>query len=126
MPVLTMPSKPAVRSLTSASISRTWAYLICAVRGPFNLPRWMIVAAAAVLVLGSYAIGRRHPAHHYVAYFGYPMVLDTTTGKACYAVPPLPENPASAQNAAYPLDGTASSLDAQQTSGSQIPLCSEE
>lgn len=126
MPVLTMPGKPAARSLVPETASRTLGHVMNAVRRPLNMPRWMIVLAAAVLVLGSYAIGRRHPAHHYVAYFGYPMVMDTTTGKACYAVPPPQENPASAQNAAFPLDGTASSLDTQQTSNSQIPLCSAE
>ena len=44
----------------------------------------MVVLAAA----SGFAIGRHKPAHHYVSYFGYPMVLDTTTGKACYAAKP--------------------------------------
>lgn len=126
MPVLTMPSKTSAQSIVPEGISRILVHAVGAVRRPVGVPRWMMVVAAAALILGSYAVGRRHPEHHYVAYFGYPMVLDTTTGKACYAAPQRPADPASAQDAAFPLDGTANSLDAQQTSGSQIPLCSQE
>ena len=122
MPVLTLPGKPAERtSLAPAAVSRTFAGILAAARRPLRLPRWAVITAVAVLALGCYLAGRRHPQHHYVAYFGYPMVLDTTTGKACYAVQPHPAG--SVQDAAFPLDGTANSLDPQSTAGSQIPLC---
>jgi len=125
MPVLTMPGKTAERTLLApAAISRAFAGILAAICRPLRLPRWAIVAAVAVLALGSYFAGRRHPAHHYVAYFGYPMVLDTTTGKACYAV--APHSAPNVQDAAYPVDGTANSLDSQETAGSQIPVCGAE
>lgn len=125
MPVLTMPGKPAEQtSLVPAVVSRAFAGALDAVRRPSRLPRWAVVAAVAVLVVGGYLAGRRHPQHHYVAYFGYPMVLDTTTGKACYAVPP--HSSGNVQDAAFPLDGTANSADAQSTASSQIPLCGAE
>ena len=126
MSVLTMPGKTAERtSLAPAAISRTFAGALGIARRPLNLPGWAVIAAVALLALGSYAAGRRRPEHHYVAYFGFPMVLDTTTGKACYAVPPQPAARTSAQDPAFPLDGTANSLDTQATAGSQIPLCAE-
>jgi hypothetical protein len=119
-----MPGNAAERtSLVPAAVSRTLTGALNAGRRPLSVPRWAVVAAVAVLVLGSYFAGRRHPAHHYVAYFGYPMVLDTITGKACYAVPP--QSAAGAPDAAFPLDGTANSQDAQPTSGAQIPLCGD-
>lgn len=123
MPVLTMPGHTAERtSFAPAAISRTFAGALRTARRPLSVPRWALVTAVALLALASYFAGRRHPAHHYVAYFGYPMVLDTTTGKACYAVPPPA---AGAPDAAFPLDGTANSTDAQPTSGAQIPLCGQ-
>jgi hypothetical protein len=118
-----MPGATAERtSFAPAAISRSFAGAFRVARRPLRLPRWAVIAAVAVLALASYYAGRRHPAHHYVAYFGYPMVLDTTTGKACYAVPP-PQPAGGAPDAAFPLDGTANSTDTQPTSGAQIPLC---
>ena len=95
MPVLTMPAKPAdQKSLVPASVSRSMSRVIGVACRPLSLPPWAIVIAVAVLACGGFLIGRQRPAHHYVSYFGYPMVLDTTTGKACYAVPPQPAAPA--------------------------------
>ena len=128
MPVLTLPDKPAIRTtLVVPAVFRTFARSISRAVGiarqPLNAPLWAIVVAVAVLAFGGFLVGRHRPAHHYVAYFGYPMVLDTTTGKACYAVPPRPADPATA---AFPVDGTANQLDSQATSGPQIPVCGAE
>lgn len=124
MPVLTLPGKPADRtSLVLPAVSRNIARAIGIARRPLNMPRWAIVVAVAALAFSGFLIGRQRPAHHYVAYFGYPMVLDTTTGKACYAVAPRPAEPETAQDAAFPLDGAANQLGTQAASGPQIPLC---
>lgn len=126
MPVLTMPGKPATQtSLVPASVSRSISGVIGSVRRPLDVPRWAVVMALAVLVFGGYLIGRQRPAHHYVSYFGYPLVLDTATGKACYAVPPRPAKPA-ADDPSFPVDGTANQLDTQTTAGDQIPLCGQQ
>lgn len=128
MPVLTLPDKSAIRTtLIAPAISRNVVRSVSRaaglVRRPLNVPLWAIVVAVAGLAVGGFLIGRHRPAHHYVAYFGYPMVLDTTTGKACYAVPPRPADPATV---AFPVDGTANQLDSQATSGPQIPVCGTE
>ncbi len=124
MPALAMPSKPSVHFAVLPAVSRLLALAARVVSKPMRIRRWAVVAAVALLVMCSYLAGRRHPAHHYVAYFGYPMVLDTTTGKACYAVAPRPVDPAAVQDAAF--DGTANRLDTQAPSGPQIPLCGKE
>lgn len=126
MPVLTMPGKPAAQSsLIPSAVSRNLVRAADAIRRPLRAPLWAIVIAVAGLAFGGFLIGRRHPAHHYVAYFGYPTVLDTTTGKACYAVPP-PAKPAGVDDPNFPVDGTANLLDQQSTAGDQIPLCGEQ
>lgn len=112
MPTLTL-EKAAVRSLPR--------FFRSLVNRPLRLPAW--TAAAAILLVGvaAFAAGRHKPAHHYVNYFGYPLVLDTTTGKACYAAPPKsPE----IQNAAFAIDGTPS--DAETQPGPSIPMCGNE
>ena len=126
MPVLTMPGKSAVRTSLVPAVSVTLARALRAVRRPIVAPGWAVVAAVAVLAWAAFLTGRQHPAHHYVAYFGYPMVLDTTTGKACYAAPQKPANPETAQDPASPLDGTANQFDGQETADSQIPLCNAQ
>ena len=118
MPVLTMEKNfAAVDAASFRSVRKTIAARV-------KLPVWIVVALAVVAVAGGFAAGRRHPAHHYVAYFGYPMVMDTTTGKACYAVPPKPAD--AAQDAASPVDGTANPVDQQAANGPAIPLCGQE
>jgi hypothetical protein len=127
MPVLTMPGKPADRvSYVPASVFRNLSRAIGFARQPLRVPRWAIVLAVAVLAFGGFLVGRQRPAHHYVPYFGYPTVLDTTTGKACYAVPPQPPKAADSDDSAFPLDGTANSLDTQATAADQIPLCGQQ
>ncbi len=126
MPVFTMPAKPAdQKPLVSASVSRSMSRVIGIACRPLSVPPWAVVIAVAVLACGGFVLGRHRPAHHYVSYFGYPMVLDTTTGKACYAVPPPPPK-AAANDPAFPADGTANQLDTQTTAGDQIPLCGKQ
>ena len=117
MPVLTM-EKEATR--TTELLLRSVTNFAMRVK----MPAWGAVALVAVALAAGYFAGRRHPAHHYVPYFGYPMVMDTTTGKACYAVPPKPAG--AVQDTAYPIDGTANPVDGQAESGPSIPLCGQE
>ena len=127
MPVLTMPAKPAdQKSLVPASVSRSMRLVIGVACRPLSVPPWAIVVAVAVLAFGGFLVGRQRPAHHYVSYFGYPLVLDTTTGKACYAVPPPPVKPATAADPSFPIDGTSNQLDIQTTAGDQVPLCGQQ
>jgi hypothetical protein len=117
MPVLTMEreatraTEPLLRFVTNLAMR-------------VKLPAWSAVALVAIALAAGFLAGRRHPAHHYVKYFGYPMVMDTTTGKACYAVPPKPAG--AVQDTAYPIDGTANPVDEQPESGPSIPLCGQE
>src|SRR6516164_6831692 len=97
MPVLTL-EKPAVRSLSPA-----FRPLLNAIRQPLRIPAWAVAVAVLLVGAAAFAAGRHKPAHHYVAYFGYPLVLDTTTGKACYAAPPRPSE---VQDAAFAIDGS--------------------
>lgn len=89
------------------------------VTGPLKIPAWSVVLLAATAGVYGYVSGRKNPVHHYVPYVGYPLVLDTTTGKACYATTPKPSD----DGASYGADGSASSPDAGQPSGPPIPLC---
>jgi len=70
-----------------------------------KVPVW----AAALLVVTAgvygYVSGRQNPVHHYVPYVGYPLVLDTTTGKACYSTTPRPSD------------------DSDAPTGPAIPMC---
>jgi hypothetical protein len=122
-----MPGKQAAEgSLIPVSVSRSLSRIIGLVSRPLSIPRWAIVVGLALMALGGFVVGRERPVHHYVSYFGYPMVLDTTTGKACYAVPPPPAKPAVAADPSFPIDGTANQLDTQTTAGDQVPLCGKD
>ena len=116
MPVLAL-EKPAVRSLPSL-----FRPVLNVARQPLRMPAWAVAAAVLLVGVAAFAAGRHKPAHHYVAYFGYPLVLDTTTGKACYAAPPRPSE---IQDAAFAIDG-APPPDAQTQSGPAIPMCGNE
>lgn len=117
MPVLTLEKKtvstfslvPALRSVSSA------------LRLPFRIPAWAVAAALIVVGVSAFAAGRMKPKHHYVKYFG-PMVLDTTTGKACYAVPPK-GNDGAMQDAAFAIDGADSQPAAADPN---VPMCGNE
>jgi hypothetical protein len=114
MPALTL-EKPSVSSLAPL-----FHPLLSAVRQPLRMPAWTVAAAVLLVGVAAFQAGRVKPAHHYVAYFGYPLVLDTTTGKACYAAPPKPSE---IQDANFAIDGAA---DGQPHTGPAIPMCGKE
>lgn len=118
MPVLTMEKTSAPVHIAAARSIPNF------VTRRIKLPAWSVVSLVLLAAAAGLSAGRRHPAHHYVAYFGYPMVMDTTTGKACYAVPPKPA--AAVQDADFPVDGTANPVDQQAAHGPAIPLCGQE
>ena len=91
MPAQVLELKPAAVSV--ASVFKRIQSL--------KVPLWP--AALLVILAGVYgwASGRQHPVHHYVPYVGYPLVLDTTTGKACYATTPKPSDDPSAPTGPY-------------------------
>jgi len=115
MPALTLVLRREVQPLPSA-VARL---------NRLRVPVW--AALVAVLVVGGagFAYGRLKPAHHYVSYYGYPMVLDTTTGKACYAVKPKTANAASLQDSAFAPDGP-DRPDTDVPNGPSVPLCGQE
>jgi hypothetical protein len=118
MPVLTLV-RPREESPTTASpaprINR------------FRVPAWSVLVLVLLAAASGFAIGRHKPAHHYVSYFGYPMVLDTTTGKACYATRPKAAEAGSKEDAAFPpaYDG-ADRLDTYVPNGPSVPVCGQE
>ena len=116
MPVLTL-EKPAVRSA-----SPVFSMIRSAARQHLRMPAWAVAAAVLLVAVAAFAAGRHKPAHHYVKYFGYPLVLDTTTGKACYAAPPKPSE---VQDANFAIDGVAPP-DGAAASGPAIPMCGNE
>lgn len=94
----------------------------------FRVPAWSALLLVLLAAASGFAIGRRNPVHHYVSYFGYPMVLDTTTGKACYATKPKAAVDAgSREDAAFPpaYDG-ADRLDTYVPNGPSVPVCGQE
>ena len=114
MPVQTLELKPAVSFATVLNRVRT-----------FRIPAWS--AAVLVMLAGvyGYVSGRANPVHHYVPYVGYPLVLDTTTGKACYSTTPRPSDEASAFAGPVAADANASLAETQvpATTGPAIPMC---
>ncbi|HEY2859949.1 MAG TPA: hypothetical protein VGJ21_16120 [Terracidiphilus sp.] len=116
MPVLTL-EKPG----SLASASPVLHNILRAVRQPLRMPAWALAAGVLLVGIGAFTAGRHKPAHHYVSYFGYPMVLDTTTGKSCYAAPPKTGD-SQQQDASFAIDGAAD----PQASGQSIPMCGNE
>jgi len=113
MSVLTLEKRP-VRSLASvAPVLRQTLRL--------KVPAWFAAAVVLVVAVSAFLAGRHKPAHHYVSCFGYPMVLDTATGKACYAAPPKPSD-SIVQDASYSADGA----DTPAPTGPAIPMCGKE
>ena len=71
-----------------------------------KIPLWSATVVVVLAGVYGYVSGRQNPAHHYVPYVGYPLVLDTTTGKACYSSAPKPSDDSSAPTGpAIPLCG---------------------
>lgn len=95
------------------------------VRAPLRIPAWSVVGLILMVGAYGYVAGRQNPVHHYVPYVGYPLVLDTTTGKACYSTSPKPSDDAAPVNASYSADGSAASPDPGAPTGPAIPLCAK-
>ena len=71
-----------------------------------KIPMWSAVVLVVLAGLYGYVSGRQNPVHHYVPYVGYPLVLDTTTGKACYSSAPNPsDDPSAPTGPAIPMCG---------------------
>ena len=81
MPVHVLELKPAVSAATVLNRART-----------LKVPAWSMAVLVVLAGVYGYVSGRQNPAHHYVPYVGYPLVLDTTTGKACYSATPKPSD----------------------------------
>jgi len=113
MPAQVLERKPAV---LVASVLKV-------VRAPLKIPAWLLAGLIVMAGVYGYVSGRQNPVHHYVAYVGYPLVLDTTTGKACYSTTPKPSEEAAPVNASYSVDGSAAPADASAPTGPAIPLC---
>src|SRR5260370_3620562 len=93
----------------------------------FRVPAWSVLLVVLLTGAAGFALGRHKPAHHYVSYFGYPMVLDTTTGKACYATKPKAPEAGSVQDAAFPPAYEDSNRpDTEVPNGATVPLCGQE
>ncbi|MFZ0742893.1 MAG: hypothetical protein WAM85_00710 [Terracidiphilus sp.] len=99
--------------------------ILRAIRAPLKIPAWSVVALVAFAGLYGFASGRQMPRHHYVPYVGYPLVLDTTTGKACYATKPKPIDDALSQEAGYPVDSDGNRVDTDATGDLSIPMCAK-
>ena len=86
----------------------------------FKIPAWSAMLVVAMAGVYGYVSGRQNPVHHYVPYVGYPLVLDTTTGKACYSTTPKSSDDASALGAPASADSIG---DGAATTGPAIPMC---
>jgi hypothetical protein len=111
MSVQTLELKPAVSVATVLKV----------VKAPLKIPAWSVVALLIMAGAYGYVSGRQNPVHHYVPYVGFPLVLDTTTGKACYSTTPKPSE--GAVNASYSPDGSAALPDSAPVGGPFIPMC---
>jgi hypothetical protein len=107
MSVQTLQLKPVV---SVAAVMRV-------VKAPLKVPAWAVVTVLIMVGLYGYVAGRQNPIHHYVPYVGYPLVMDSTTGKACYSSQPKPADDSAA------AFGTVS---AETSTGPTIPLCGKE
>lgn len=111
----------SVQTLPSLKPAFSFAAVARRIKAPLPVPAWAVVVVLAMIGLYGYVSGRQNPIHHYVAYVGYPLVLDTTTGKACYSSAPKPSQ------ASAPIESTADATLPQANSdepvGPAIPLC---
>ena len=110
MSVQTLQLKPEVSVATALKL----------VKAPLRIPAWSV--AILVIMVGAYGYvsGRQNPVHHYVPYVGYPLVLDTTTGKACYSTTPKPSEEG-AVGVGLAADGNGA--DPTAPTGPAIPMC---
>ena len=112
MTVQTLRLKPAIHV---ASVLRV-------VQSPLRIPAWAVATIVIMAGIYGYVSGRQNPVHHYVPYVGYPLVLDTTTGKACYSSTPKPsEAVPSVEGLSADASALAATTDA--SAGPTIPIC---
>jgi hypothetical protein len=111
MPAEILEMKPAA----------SFASVLKFVKAPLRIPGWLVAVLVLVIGVYGYVSGRQNPVHHYVPYVGYPLVLDTTTGKACYSTTPKPSEDGAPINAAYSADGSVAEPAAP--AGPAIPMC---
>jgi len=112
MSVHTLEVKPVV---SVASVLKV-------IKAPLKVPAWSLVVLLIMAGIYGYVSGRQNPTHHYVPYVGYPLVLDTTTGKACYSTTPKASEEAGTVNASYGVDSGAQT-GALPPAGPAIPMC---
>lgn len=93
------------------------------VQAPLKIPAWSVALAVAMAGVYGYVSGRQNPIHHYVPYVGYPLVLDTTTGKACYSSTPRPSEQGASVTTPVAADSNAGLADFAGASGPVIPMC---
>lgn len=86
-----------------------------------KVPVWSVAMLVILSGVYGYVSGRQNPAHHYVPYVGYPLVLDTTTGKACYSSAPKPSEEAVATPVSAESNGSAA--EPASAIGPAIPMC---
>ena len=109
MTVQTLRLKPVVNVAAAVRV----------VQSPLRVPAWAVVVVVLMAGVYGYVAGRQNPLHHYVPYVGYPLVLDTTTGKACYSSTPKPSDAAPA------VEGAAADGALDAPTGPAIPVCSK-
>jgi hypothetical protein len=115
MAVQTIEMKPVV------SVAAVLRY----VKAPLKIPAWFVVVVAMMAGVYGYVSGRQNPVHHYVPYVGFPLVLDTTTGKACFSTAPKPSEGAAAINASYPAEVNGLRMETELATGPSIPMCAK-
>ncbi|HET6208445.1 MAG TPA: hypothetical protein VFD98_16630 [Terracidiphilus sp.] len=113
MSVHTLEVKPVVSVASALKV----------IKSPLKIPAWSVGVLLIMAGIYGYVSGRQNPIHHYVPYVGYPLVLDTTTGKACYSTTPKASEDPGAVNASYAFDGGGAQPDVQLPMGPPIPMC---
>lgn len=99
------------------------ATVLRVVKRPLKVPAWAVALVVIMAGVYGYLSGRQNPTHHYVPYIGFPLVMDTTTGKACYSTTPKPSEQGVRVNASYASDTGATPADGDASSGPAIPMC---
>jgi hypothetical protein len=112
MTVQTLRLKPAVNV----------AAVLRVIQSPLRIPAWAVLTILIMTGIYGYVAGRQNPIHHYVPYVGYPLVLDTTTGKACYSSVPKPSDAALVGDG-LPADPLGVPSTSDNPTGPAIPVC---
>jgi hypothetical protein len=111
MPVLDMPAP------TRRVQMKPVAMVLRAVHSPLKIPAWAVPALVVLAAFCGFLAGRQRPNHHYVPYVGQSLVIDTTTGVACYSTRPVAATDPYAENASYPVDRDGNRIE------DDIPMC---